>query len=72
LARGRLLAAVRANAGGTLLGLICLAIGPWSLISGLRGRWLVGSPGQPGILIVLLSVIATTVVDWLLRWGWSG
>src|SRR5262249_52642491 len=44
LVRGQAIAAFRANSGGALLGLAALVCGPWLLISGTRGRWLIGPP----------------------------
>src|SRR5262245_11862434 len=42
VARGRVLAATQANAGGALLALAAAACGPWLVGSGLCGRWLIG------------------------------
>ena len=66
LVRGQIGSSLRANAGGMLLGLICLVMVPWSLISGLRGRWLV-APGPAAVLAMMMVLVAVTLVDWLVR-----
>jgi len=67
LMRGRIAASFRANAGGALLGLICLVVAPWALVSGLRGRWLTKPPG-PSVAAGLVSVLlVVTLADWLIR-----
>jgi hypothetical protein len=67
LMRGRIGASFQANAGGALLGLVCLAAVPWALISGLRGRWL-GRPTESAMTRGLVPVLlVVTLVDWLVR-----
>jgi hypothetical protein len=72
LTRGNLPAAVRANAGGALLGLAALVCGPWLLASGLRGRWLLTPPHEWVTVGIGVAIIAVTLIDWSLRltFGW--
>jgi len=72
LLRGHVASAFRANAGGALLAVIAIACGPWLLISGLRGRWLVAPPHEALTLGVGLVIVAVTLIDWTLRisLGW--
>lgn len=67
LMRGRIVASFQANAGGALLGLICLVAAPWALISGLRGRWL-GRLSESAITVGLVPLLlVVTLADWLVR-----
>ena len=66
LVRGELLAAVRANCGGLLLGVLAALAVPWSLVSAGRGRWTGWTPHEAtagwtaaGLLILIL-----------LQWAW--
>jgi Protein of unknown function (DUF2752) len=72
LLRGHVASAFRANAGGALLAVAALLCGPWLLISGLRGRWLVTPPHEGMTLAVGLVIVAVTLIDWTLRisLGW--
>lgn len=64
---GRLLAAAQANSGGLLLALIAAAMGPWSLVSGLRGRWLWGQPSDRLLAASAVIVVVVTLADWGVR-----
>ena len=72
LVRVHVASAFRANAGGALLAAVAMTCGPWLLISGLRGRWLVGPPREMAMLAVGLTIVAVTLIDWTLRlsFGW--
>ena len=65
--RGQLVGAVRANAGGTLLGLLAMAAAPWLLISAARGAWLGWVPESTALAWILLAVAAVTLLDWGVR-----
>jgi len=67
LVRFRVLSALEANIGGTLLGLLAFAITPWLLMSSLRGRWQFVVPDDTLITVVSLSIVGVT----LLNWGWT-
>ncbi|MCL4206567.1 MAG: DUF2752 domain-containing protein [Pirellulaceae bacterium] len=67
LMRGRIAASFQANAGGALLGLVCLVVAPWALISGLRGRWLGRLPGPVVTLGLVPVLLVVTLADWLVR-----
>jgi hypothetical protein len=67
LVRGQVWDSLRANSGGTLLGLTCLILAPWSLASGVRGRWLGQPPGPAASVALTLILLAVTLVDWVIR-----
>jgi hypothetical protein len=58
--------ACQANAGGALLAVLSLVLGPWCLLSAGCGRWLFGKPRDSLVLVVALAVAGVTLVDW----GW--
>lgn len=65
--RGQVIQSFRANAGGALLCLASLAVVPWMVVSGVRGRWW-GPPMPEVVLLVILSVVlVTTLIDWCAR-----
>ena len=71
MVRGQILSSVKANSGGTLLAIVAAAAGPWMLLCGLRGRWLLCPPNEWVVLGVGLSVVFITVVDWIIRLNWQ-
>lgn len=70
--RGQVVSAIRANAGGTLLALVAAACGPWMLVSGLAGRWLLGPPREGVTLAIGLVIVIATLIDWSFRLGLGG
>jgi hypothetical protein len=64
---GQVFSSLRANAGGTLLGLTALMLAPWSLLTALRGRWFWVAPRDEVLLVVSVTIAAVTVVDWVVR-----
>ena len=50
-----------------MLGLVCLVVAPWALISGLRGRWLGRLPGPVVTLGLVPVLLVVTLADWLVR-----
>jgi len=64
LTKGRVIEALRANAGGALLALTAAVVGPWALISGLWGRWFVGPPNEKIVLVLACSILGVTLADW--------
>lgn len=71
MVRGQALSSVQANSGGALLAIVAILTGPWMLLCGLRGRWLLRPPNEWAVLGVGLSVVFITVVDWIIRLGWQ-
>jgi len=67
LVRGELTAALVANAGGTLLAVLAMIAGLWSVVTAVRGRYLVGLPGRGAVVTVFVVVVAVTVVQWVWR-----
>jgi hypothetical protein len=72
LMHGSLTAAWRANVGGTLLALVAAWCGPWLFLSGVRSRWLLAPPHELVLLVVGLTVVVVTLIDWTVRLslGW--
>lgn len=72
LLRGHVISAFRANSGGALLAVAALLCGPWLLVSGLQGRWVVTPPHEGVTLAAGLVIVAVTLIDWTLRisLGW--
>jgi hypothetical protein len=65
LMHGDLVNSLRANAIGTLMALFCLALIPWSLYIGIRGRYLwVRSIERTSLWIVGIFMVLL-----LIRWG---
>ena len=67
LVRGELTAAMVANAGGTLLAVLAMMAGLWSVVTAVRGRYLVGLPGRGAVVTVFVVVVLVTVVQWVWR-----
>ena len=67
LVRGQLVGALRANVGGTLLGLLAVAAVPWLLASAARGRWLGWVPNSTAVARVAVGIGLVTLIDWGLR-----
>jgi len=64
LVRGKVAAAVEANLGGTLLGLLSLAAVPWLWVSAWRGRWLGWAPNGTMAAWSGAAILAVTLIDW--------
>jgi hypothetical protein len=67
LTKGRVFTAFRSNAGGALLGLAAMACGPWLIVSGVRGRWTLAEPRELTVMVIGVSIIVVTLIDWTLR-----
>ena len=67
LVRGRLIDALRANVGGTLLGVLDLLAVPWLLLSAARGRWLVWVPNSTAAAWTATLIMIVTLIDWGVR-----
>lgn len=65
LTRGDLMKSIRSNAGGTMLGILCLVFGVWMLISGIRGRWFMGVPTSFWLFVLLGSTVGVTLIGWV-------
>jgi hypothetical protein len=65
--RGQFWQAIQANIGGTILAAAAAVIGPWLLISAVRGRWLYGPPNEAVLIWSGLGLIALTLTDWAMR-----
>jgi hypothetical protein len=67
LVRGELIEALRANLGGTLLGLLDMLAAPWLLLSAARGRWLGWTPNSTAAAWIATSIMLVTLIDWGVR-----
>ena len=67
LVRGKLIGALVANVGGTLMGAIALAAVPWLLASAWRGRWIGWTPNIGHIAYGAVGIFVVTLIDWLSR-----
>ena len=67
LVRGQLLESMKANCGGTLLGLFVIVMASWALVSGIRGRWLWRPLSERAALIAALTLIFVSLIDWSVR-----
>jgi hypothetical protein len=65
--RGQFWPALKANVGGTILAVAAALVGPWLLISAVRGRWLYGPPSEAVLIWGGLGLIALTLTDWAMR-----
>lgn len=67
LVRGKLTDALRANVGGTLLGMLAAASVPWLLVSAARGRWLGWCPNTAVVAWAASAILLVTLIDWGVR-----
>jgi Protein of unknown function (DUF2752) len=67
LTRGHLIQSLNANPGGTLLGLVCLALGPFLVASGLLGKWFPREPSPWIAILVPSSVMLVSLAQWIVR-----
>lgn len=58
---------IKANAGGTMLALVAVVLGPWLLISGLIGNWYRNPPNEKMVIVTAVAIIVVTLVSWLVR-----
>lgn len=70
LTHGRIWSALGANVGGAILGLVSLGLGPWGLVSAVRGRWIIRAMRDREIIGVAAVIILTTLLDWAVRLVW--
>jgi hypothetical protein len=67
LVRGQLIAALRTNAGGTLLGMLAVVSVPWLALSAVCGRWLLWAPSSIAVAWVGSGILLVTLIDWGIR-----
>jgi len=67
--RGQLVAAVRANSGGTILALLAIVSVPYLLITAAAGRWIGRPPSDRTLVVGAAVVILVTLIDWIVRVG---
>ena len=67
--RRQFASAARANVGGVVTCALALVVAPWALANGTCGRWIGWRPTEPVLLGVALTVVAVTLLDYLVRSG---
>ena len=67
LVRGHGIHALRANVGGTLLGIVDLVAAPWLLLSAACGRWLGWAPNGTAVAWAAVPIVLVTLIDWGVR-----
>jgi len=67
LVRGELIGALRANAGGTLLGIMAMVAVPWLSVSAVAGRWIGWVPKAIVVAWAASAVVLVTLVGWVIR-----
>jgi hypothetical protein len=67
LLRGRIGRAMAVNAGGAMLAGLSVVAAAWLLASGVRGRWLVGRPGEWIIAGIAGAIGLVTAGQWIWR-----
>jgi hypothetical protein len=65
--RGQLPSAVAANSGGALLAILAAMLAPWSIACAVRGRWMGGTPAPGAVLLLMVSLMGVTLLDWSVR-----
>ena len=71
LTQGKVLSALKANAGGAMLGVIAACFAPWALIASIRGRFPWGVPSDEWLLGGTLFLIGVILVNWGVRLYWT-
>lgn len=69
--RGRWLAALDCNIGGTLLAAAAITSTGWLGGSAALGRWLVRPPSEAAVATAVVVLVIVTVTDWIYRL-WTG
>ena len=67
LVRGQGVNALRANVGGTLLGMLAFVAVPWLLASAGRGVWCGASPNGTAAAWISTTILVVTLIDWAIR-----
>jgi hypothetical protein len=67
--RGELAQAARCNWAGLLSALTAVIVGPWALVSGLRGRWWLGKPRVGWVVAIAVATYLAMAAQWLVRLG---
>jgi hypothetical protein len=56
-----------ANVGGALLALAATVLGPWSVLSGVLGRWVIRPPSDWLMIGGAFCIVAVTLIEWVGR-----
>lgn len=69
LMHGDIAASLRANAAGTLIAVLMLLFGPWSLLAGILGRWPLRPWVEWYVIWGLVAAIVVTATRWIVVVG---
>jgi hypothetical protein len=67
LTQGNLRQAIGASMGGTILAVTASVLGPWSILSGLKGHRLACLPNDRLVIGATVCLIGWTLVEWAVR-----
>ena len=67
LMNGEFANSARVNFGGFLLALACIVTVPWFLLTAIRGKWVLARLNENWLLVCLVSWLALTLLDWVVR-----
>ena len=67
MTKAQVFSSFQANPGGAILALICAAMGPWLVMTGIKGDWFIGVP--PNSVIITIGSILIVVI--LTNWIWQ-
>jgi hypothetical protein len=71
--RGQFLSACTASLSGTLLAMASSLLGPWALVSGLRGRCWNAPPSDRTVILAVIGIVLLIFAEWTARLmaGWE-
>lgn len=67
LVRGEVVAALKANVGGTLLAILAVVAVPWLASCAARGEWVAMTPNGTVAACIATTILVVTLIDWLVR-----
>lgn len=67
LMNGQIIQSFRANPGGALLAIYTLLLGPWMLVSGIMGKWLISRLDMGWVFVATVLVTLVTIFQWVIR-----
>ncbi len=64
MTKGQVLSSFRANPGGALLALVCMFVGPWLVVTAVKGQWWIGEPPPWMVVTIAGTILVITLVNW--------
>jgi len=65
--RGQWVNSAYANLGGMALAMLSTVLVPWTLVSGVRGRWWGQPVGEKLAVAIAATLVAVNLMDWVIR-----